>query len=411
MLTDAIYTGLAGMQAYSQGLEVISNNVANLNTTGFKTATPNFEDLVFQNTGGALSGDPADGQSGAGVEVTTTTDSFAQGQLSASSDPLDAAISGNGFFVLNNSGTTLYTRAGQFEIDKNGFLVDATTQAQVMFSTDKVPVGSLNVNAFQTDAPVATTTVTLAGNLVQGDTATTTGTTPVPTTYQTPAITVFDASGATETITVKFTEDSTNPLLWTAEVEDANGAVIGSQKVTFNADGTLAADTSITATVTPTSAPKFDIKVNLGSAKTYAGVTDLGSAGTSSIQAQHVDGQAIGALTAYSFTSQGQLKATYSNGDTKTLGTLVLAKFQTDKQLKEVGNGDFASVSGSPILGTALGQGLGSVEGGQIEMSNVDLTNQFTDLIIIQRGYQAGSQMVSTANDMIQQLLNMGHGQ
>ena len=194
------------------------------------------------------------------------------------------------------------------------------------------------------------------------------------------------------------------------DLPNFNGKVIGTQQVTFNSDGTLAKDTTITATITPQSAPKFTVKFKLGSAGQFAGVTDIATGAASTVQAFHVDGQAVGALTQYAFTDKGELQATYSNGDTKTIGTLVLAHFETQDQLKEIGNADFVGIAAAPMLGTALGDGLGRVVGGQIEMSNVDLTSQFTDLIIIQRGYQAGSQMVSTANDMMQQLLDMSRG-
>jgi flagellar hook protein FlgE len=403
-MMDAIYTGLSGMQAYSTGLDVISNNVANLNTVGFKTSTPVFQDLVMQNATASLNGEPANSASGAGVQAHTLTQSFAQGQLSATNAPLDAAIDGNGFFILNDNGTTLYTRAGRFEVDKNGDVVDTTTQAQVMFSTPTTTLGPLNVNSSQTDPPVVTTTVTLSGNLMQNTTT--------PTTFTTQAITVYDSSGVSETLTVQFAENATNPLQWTAQVKDASGTVIGTQNLTFNADGTPAADsTSITATVTPASAPKFNVTFNLGTAGTFGGVTSTAGGSTSSVQAAHVDGQALGTLTQYAFTNAGQLQITYSNGDTKTIGTLVLARFETQDQLKEVSNGAFLAAGGArPALGAPLDAGLGSIQGGNLEMSNVDLTTQFTSLITIERGYQAGSQMVSAAGDMMQQLLDMSRG-
>ncbi len=401
---DAIYTGLSGMQAYSKGLDVISNNVANLNTVGFKTSTPVFQDLVFQSATASLNGEPANSPSGAGVKAQTLTQSFAQGQLSATNAPLDAAIDGNGFFVLNDNGTTLYTRAGRFEVNKNGDLVDTTTQAQVMFSTPTTTLGPLNVNSSQTDPPIATTTVTLSGNLVQNTTT--------PTTFTTSPITVYDSSGTSETLTVHFAQNATNPLQWTAQVEDASNNVIGSQTLTFNADGTpVTGSTSITATVAPKSAPNFNVTFNLGAAGAFGGVTSTAGGTTSTVQAAHVDGQALGTLTQYAFTNSGQLQITYSNGDTKTIGTLVLARFETQDQLKEVSNGAFIAAGGAnPTLGAPLDEGLGSIVGGNLEMSNVDLTTQFTALITIERGYQAGSQMVSAAGDMMQQVIDMSRG-
>ena len=163
--------------------------------------------------------------------------------------------------------------------------------------------------------------------------------------------------------------------------------------------------------MTPTSAPKFNVTFNLGAAGAFAGVTSTAGGSTSTVQAVHVDGQALGTLTQYAFTNAGQLQITYSNGDTKTIGTLVLARFETEDQLKEVSNGAFISAGAArPTLGAPLDEGLGSIQGGNLEMSNVDLTTQFTDLITIERGYQAGSQMVSAAGDMMQQLIDMARG-
>lgn len=405
-MMDAIYNSLSGMQAYSKGLDVISNNVANLNTVGFKSSTPVFQDLVSQSAEASLSGEPENSESGAGVTAQSLTQSFAEGPISQTGAPLNAAIDGNGFFVLNDKGTTLYTRAGQFEVDKNGYVVDTTTQAQVMFSTPTTTLGPLNVNSSQTDPPIVTTTVNLSGNLVQNTTT--------PTTFTTTAIPVYDSSGATENLTVHFAQNATNPLQWTAQVEDASNNVLGSQTLTFNSNGTLASgSTTITAAVTPTSAPKFNVTFNLGASGSYSGVTSTAAASgtTSTVQAAHVDGQALGTFTQYAFTNSGQLQITYSNGDTKTIGTLVLAGFATQDQLKEVSNGAFVAAGGAnPTLGSPLDQGLGSIEGGNLEQSNVDLTTQFTDLITIERGYQAGSQLVSAAGDMMQQLIDMERG-
>jgi flagellar hook protein FlgE len=404
-MMDAIYTGLAGMQSYSQGLNVISNNVSNLNTVGFKLSTPLFEDVVYQRPGASVTDAPVDRSPGAGVQTRSEVTSFAEGQLESTNNPLDAAIDGNGLFVLNDSGTTLYTRAGQFEIDKDGNIVDTSTKATVLFT----PAGGgaaapLNVNAFQTDEPAATTTVNLVGNLSSDATTTT---------YDTPAVTVYDASGASQTVTVHFVRNATNPLQWTAEVHDAAGKAVGSQALTFNADGTPTADSlSVVGTITPKTGSAFKVTFNLGTAGTFTGVTDTANGGTAStVQSSKVDGQALGTLTTYQFTGLGELKATYSNGDTKTLGTLVLARFETPDQMKAVGNGAFVAQGGAqPLTGAPLNNGLGRVVGGQVEQSNVDLTAQFTALIIVQRGYQAGSQMVSTASEMMQQLIDMAKG-
>lgn len=400
---SAIYTGMSGMEAYQQGLEVIGNNVANLNTTGFKFTEPLFEDVETQTGTGGFTGDPGTPTNGGGVAVDNSHVSFSQGNESATGDPLDAAVNGLGFFVVNLNGSTYYTRAGNFQFDKNGDLIETATSAKVMVSTSGSASGSFNINAYNSYPPTTTTTIQLSGNLAR------TGQT---TSYNLPNITVVDSAGGTETLQSSFTQSTSNPLSWTVQVTDANNKTVGTGTILFDADGTPdAANKPIALTVTPTGLPAFNVNLSIGSAGSFSGVTSLNTAATSQLQVASQDGVQLGSLTGTAFADDGSLTLTYSNGKTLTPAKLVLAQFNAPQELKQLDNGMFAATGNTtPLLGAPLSSNFGSIVGGEVEMSNVDLSQQFTELIVIQRGYQASSQITSIANDMMQQLLTMGSG-
>jgi flagellar hook protein FlgE len=399
-MLNSVYTGLAGMLAYSRGLDVISNNVANLNTPGFKSSEALFRDLVFQSRTGAMTSSPSTTGGGSGVTSDTTRTSFRQGELRTTGNPLDASIDGSGFFILEQNGQLVYTRVGQFEVDKDGFVIDRRTKAKVMFTTDGAAAGPINIEALRTMSPKPTSEVTLVGNLAREGTTTTFDTTP---------ITIVDSSGGKRTVTVKFVRDATDPLKWTVEVRDDKSAVIGTGALNFGADGTpAAADARVSVTITPTSGTAFDVAFVLGKTGSFSGLTSLSGTSASQVQSTKQNGIELGTLTQFAFTDKGDLKLSYSNGETKEAGRVLLARFDTPDQLTALGDGLFAGTgSARPIVGAGLSTGLGRIVGGQVELSNVDLTEQFTDLIIIQRGFQASSQMTSVASEMMQQLIDM----
>ena len=185
--------------------------------------------------------------------------------------------------------------------------------------------------------------------------------------------------------------------------------VLGNGEIRFDANGTPATDASrVTIKVKATGVEDFDVVLNFGAAGSFAGVTSPATSTASQLQILRQDGLAVGSLTRTEFDDKGQLKLTYSNGKTEVAGSLVLAQFDAPEQLQALGNGMFAAAeSASRRLGSALSSGLGRIVGGRLEMSNVELTQQFTDLIIMQRGYQASSQISSVANELIQTLLAM----
>lgn len=397
----SIYTALAGMHAYSQGLNVISNNVANLNTPGFKLSDPLFREIVYRQiqasdgNGGGLR------PQGAGVESTAAGLNFGQGEPRETGNSLDVAIDGSGFFVLKqDDGSYRYTRAGQFTFDSDGILVERTTGAKVLVNSTEGANDFLNINDFRAHAPKATNTVTLGGTLARaGSNAT----------YELPGITVYDSAGTSVTVRARLTRNTTDPLRWTMEVLGPANAVVGSGTVVFNDNGTPSEEGNmVKIPITATGGQPFEVTFNFGAHGTYSGASSPVTSTTSALQVQRQDGIPIGSLTKSEFDEQGQLKLTYSNGQTRTAAMLVLAQFENPEQLKALGGGMFTMKDGvEQRLGQAMVSGLGRILGGTVEMSNVDLTRQFTDLIILQRGYQASSQVSSIANELIQTLLAM----
>ncbi len=399
-MLGALYTAQSGMTAFETGLTIIGNNVSNLNTPGYKATEPIFSDVEVQTRAGAMLGSEGSPTDGAGVTVKDSDASFAQGQFQQTGNPLDAGVNGEGFFVVDQNGAYVYTRDGQFQIDSNGDLVDTANGAKVMVSTSSTAIGSFNVNSYLTYPPKATTTVNLSGNLARsGQTGA----------YTLPNITVDDGSGGTETLSAVFTQSTTNPLQWSVTVKNSQNTSVGTGTLTFGTDGTPAAGTTdIPVTVTPTSGAAFTVNFAFGTSGSFAGVTSISGQASSQLQVQSQDGIALGVLTQTTFDSSGNVTLTYSNSQTLTPAQLLLAQFEAPQQLEALGTGMYAAVGGAkPTLGAPGTTNFGSIEAGQIEMSNVDLTQQLTDLIVIQRGYQASSQISQVANQMMQQLLQM----
>jgi flagellar hook protein FlgE len=403
-MLGAIYTSLSGLTAFSQGLEVISNNVANLNTPGFKLSDPLFRELIYQQQRSPGSRGPELRPAGSGVAIDSTAMSFRAGELRDTGNPLDAAIDGTGFFVLDLNGQQVFTRAGQFEFNADGILVERVTGAKVLVSSPTQAQGFFDLNSARVFEPRATSEVTLTGSLARASGSSAT--------FELPNVTVFDAAGQSTVLRARLTRNANDPLLWTVEILKTDGSVAGQGAIAFNENGTPAeASSVVNVTIDPTSGEPFDVAFNFGTAGSFTGVTAPATNQTSQLQILRQNGLAVGSLTKTEFDDHGNLRLTYSNGETTTVATLVLAQFDSPEQLQSLGRSLFAANDLTrPLLGSALSSGLGRIVGAKIEMSNVELTSQFTDLIIMQRGYQASSQVSSIANEMIQQLLAMDRG-
>lgn len=435
-------TALSALNAVSTGIDVVGNNLANLNTTGYKQSVVSFHDLVTQSLGAGL----GETQVGFGVAAPLTNRQFTQGALPASTGVLDAAISGDGFFVVRDAATNsqLYTRAGDFQIDKAGNLLTSTGQrvqgwtgvAGVLNTTGaigdiQIPVGSLR-------QPKASTAFSVSANLnasavagvKSGDTADT---------FSTPVNTV-DSLGNPLVVTVTFTKDATTPRQWNYQITVPATATADGLKAI--ADGKAATPpvevTSIAlniggATPSTTGVITFDDLGRLSSPAnaadgaipvTIAGLTDnaadmpltfnlYNTDGTPAItqfsqpsatSAVAADGVPAAQLLKVGIGDGGEVLAQYSNGTQEVVAQLALAAIRNPGSLLAVGNNNYEAGSGTalPAIGVANTGGRGQIEGGVLESSTVDIAREFTNLIVLQRAYQANGKVI-TAGDQLSQ--------
>ena len=393
-MLGAIYIGLSGMNAYSKGLQTISNNVANLNSLGFKATSTSFTD-VFNYGGGGLtfSRGTDEQQSGNGVHFGEGQIDFRQGDLRQSEGDLDLAIQGSGFLVLLDGDRTYYARTGQFVVDKDGYISQQGTENHLAVLDEAGRAVALNIDDKRTSAPIATTKVSFADNL--SSTATTATVSDVA---------VYDSLGGKQTWQVKFDAvANSSPREWTITVLDQNGRTVGTSTLKFIGSTVDPSTSTLTITDNPAGADPLSVELDFSS-----GVTSFSSGTASTLRASSVDGNGVGALTSVTVDTEGQIKLTYSNEKTDLLGAVAIADFRDPQQLDRVGGGLLEDRHGARgrLLSSGT-DGIGKLVSKQLEASNVDLSQQFGDLILIQRGFQASSQVVSISNDMIQQLFGI----
>lgn len=403
-MLQALFSGLSGLLSFSKGLSVISNNVANLNTPGFKGSQLQFEDLFYQYQGNAQNGDGQGAlQVGNGVTTNSTQTSFKAGDMRQTGNPLDAAIDGYGFFILRDGGQTFYTRSGQFKIDGDGYIVDKNNGARLASGASGSLLQDINITPFKTEPAKATSQVQIGGNLNR-DTA-------ASGSYSLQNIDVYDAVGTDHKLTAKFVNNSgTVAGSWLVDLSDAQGNSVGSGEIRFNGDGSLASGyNTVTFSYAPGGAPSTSVTLDFGSPNTFTNTTSF--SGQSKLSVRSQNGYAAGALTNTTFDSQGYVTMTYSNGQSAKHQRLALAWFNDLQSLKLQGGGLFVNANDQPVeVGSPSAGIMGKIVPQKVELSNVKLTEQFTDMIVIQRGYQASSQVISVSNQMMQQLLGIRSG-
>lgn len=392
-MLGAIYVGLSGMNAYSRGLQTISNNVANLNSPGFKSTIASFSD-VFSYGGGGLTffKGLSNGAAGNGVRFAEARVDFAQGDLRQSEGDLDLAIQGAGFLVLLKDGKTYYGRTGQFQVDKDGFVVQQGTEYRLGVLDGAGRAVALNIDSKRTSAPKATTSVKFADNLSSSAITATIA-----------DVAVYDSRGGKQTWQAKFDKVSGQIGEWTVTVTDGTGATVGSKTLKFIGSAVDPATSKLVFTANPDEADALSVEFDFSS-----GVSSFSSGTVSTLRAASVDGSAVGALTTVTVDELGQIKLSYSNSKTESVGFVAIADFRNPQQLRRLSGGLFESVGNDPgRLLASNTDGIGRLVSKQAEASNVDLSEQFGELILIQRGFQASSQVVSATNDMIQQLFGI----
>lgn len=391
-MLGAIYTALSGMDAYSDGLMTISNNVANLNTSGYKAEDVSFDELVNSGGDGFLGQQSQAG--GYGVTLASPYTDFSQGQLQQTDSGLDLGIQGNGFLVVYNNGTEYYLRTGSFSVAPNGYITDQQGDQLAVLNADNQPE-ALNISSEETNPPAATTSISFTNNLSSSGTTATVS-----------DIAVYDSQGTehnwTVTIDNPTTDSSGTGTDWTVTVTDSNGDTVGTGTIDFaNGSPVSSADT---LTVTESVAGAADLNVTLD----FSGVTSYSAGTTSTISTENVNGNALGTMTGVSVDTNGVVQIAYSNGQTVAAGSVALANFQDPQALQLLSGGLYKnSQTNLPQYFASGAAGIGTLESSEIEASNVNLSTEFGDLILIERGYQACSEVVSIANDMIQTLFGV----
>jgi flagellar hook protein FlgE len=391
-MLDSIHVGVTGLLGHQQGLRVIANNTANMNTPGYKSSTLAFADLFYANSPGA-GGNTV--QLGHGLNTAGTHLNFTQGELRQTGGEFDLAMDGEGLFMLRNAqGQTRYTRAGEFQFNADGVFVNRADGSKVVGMDAAGTLGDITIDGLRLSAGKGTTTARFTGNLSSTAPEQTVG-----------AVKVFDSLGQEHTLSVKFTNtDATKAGSWKVELFEGTTAV-ASTEIVF-VDGKPSAETSkLTVTYTPSGRPAQQLLLDFA-----ADVTSFASGGLSTLAMSSQDGFAPGSLTKVAFDAAGTLVATYSNGQTAKGSRLALGRFATPDAVEDLGGNLFGEAGGIAWQHGVAGEtGFGSVRSGMLEMSNVDLSREFSDLVVMQRGYQAASQVISTANDMLQELFGMKH--
>lgn len=400
---------LTGLQADSVALNTIGNNLANLNTTAFKKQTTIFQDLFYQNIGTSGSGDSL--QVGVGTRVSGTSSSFAQGSLTTTQNATDMALSGNGFFLVERGQSQALTRAGNFQMDAAGKLI-TTSGESVMGYGVKGGVVNLNGGLVGLQLPVGqseiaqpTTNVAMTTSLDSSAAVGTQFTSPVQ---------LFDSLGQGHSATVSYTK--TGPLTWNYAVALPGGDATGtptnnSGTLTFNSAGTLVSPAGNVAGVTfpglVDGASDLTFNFNMYDANGAPTVTQ--TAGSSNTSSTTQDGYSAGSYQGFSVDGQGVVSASFSNGRTAKVGQVALALVSNTDGLTRAGANDYLATdaSGGITVGTANVGGRGAIEGAALEQSNVDISAEFSDLIVAQRAFEANSKTVTTFDSVTQQAINM----
>ncbi len=432
-MMTSLYTGISGMNANGTALAVIGDNIANLNTDGFKSSRITFGDVLSQ----TVSGGAGSSQVGRGVMIKEVATQFTQGAFESTGNALDLAIDGDGFFQVRNGNAKLYTRAGQFSLDKDGkvvnpdgyvlqaFLADASgkisgTIGDLVFSnapSQAEPTTSsevaVNLNASET---AQTTAFTLDGN---GD-----GVNDDPANYNSSTtVSVYDSLGGDHKVTLYFSKTAANTwevnyVYDNPDTADPNKLVLaGTQALSFDTDGALIDDNSGTpitfdfgtSVVSPQS---ISFNFGTGTGETPAGTGFDGTTqyeSTFSVSNATQNGYGAGTFKNITFNENGTVSAVFTNGQSRVIGQMALGRFLDPGSLSKLGRNMFAETydSGPAVIGAPEESGIGRLLSNTLELSNVDLAQEFVKMIAAQRAFQANSKIITTTDEMMQELVNL----
>lgn len=405
---------LSGLNAASADLKVTGNNIANASTNGFKSSRTEFADVFAVSTGGGGST-----TIGSGVRLANVAQEFSQGNIDFTSSTLDLAINGEGFFVLSDNGSQIYSRAGAYSVDRDGYIVNSSGQRLQVFSpignsSTNFNTGSLNdLQVSQTEgAPNATSQIDMNLNLDASDSvnAAALNINDASTYNYSTSFSVFDSVGVEHSSTVYFKK--TGALNWDAYMYVDGNPVTHSGgtpavPITFGADGLVS-----TVNGSATTALTFD-NYAVSGANPLSMTVDFGNivqyGGNYAVNSLTQDGYAKGKLSGLSVSDEGVISARFTNGQSNALGKVALASFPNPGELRQVGDTNWAETysSGQALVSESGTGSLGLIQSGALESSNVDIAKELIGLITAQRNFQANSQVISTADTITQTIINI----
>lgn len=414
---------LSGLNAASSDLKVTGNNIANAGTNGFKSSRAEFADVYATSLGGV-----SNTAVGGGVRLAQVAQQFAQGNIEFTNNNLDLAINGEGFYVLDDGGSKVFTRAGAFKVDRDGYVVNSSSQRLQVFSpiansSTDFNTGSLNnlQISLTEGAPNPTSSVNMSINLNASDTsagavAAFNPATPASYDYST-SYTVYDSLGAQHTATMYFLKDNTTNNTWntwlyadngTTSTNVTQGGGTAFSTLTFASDGSLATVNGSAATaLTYDNLTMSNGAAPLALTLDYGALTQFG--GDFAVNGLSQNGFATGRLTGLDLDATGVVSARYTNGQSTALGKVALANFANVQGLRQLGETNWAETfgSGGALVGEAGTASFGLIQSGALESSNVDIAEQLINLITAQRNFQANSQVISTADTVTQTIINI----
>jgi len=405
--------GLSGLSGAAKNLDVIGNNIANSTTVGFKSSVTQFADVYatsLTGTGGL--------QIGIGSQVAAVAQQFTQGSTSITNNPLDVAINGEGFFRLNNNGALTYSRNGQFQLDKNGYVVNNSGLRLTGYGLDAsgnlvaATPGDIRIS-FADISPKATANAAVVLNLDSRQAQPTVGVFNAGNALSynhSTSVTSYDSLGNPHALTLYFVKTAVaNQWNVHAQLDGAStvafgaGAVGAPTTINFGATGQLTTAMPVSVTSAVTTGATSPLVFNLS----LTGSTQFGS--NFGVNTITQDGYSSGRIAGLAIANDGIIQGRYTNGQSKTLGQVTLANFVNPRGLQSMGNNQWAetSESGQPTVGSPGSGTLGIVQSGAVEDSNVDLTAELVNLIIAQRMYQANAQTVRAQDQILQTLINL----
>lgn len=422
-ILSSLYTGISGLQAQGEALSIYGDNIANASTVGFKVSRPEFQDVVAKSLKGLLGGN----QIGRGTKLAAVNPIFSQGSIVQTESPTDLALSGDGFFTLDGVDGQSFSRNGAFHFDKDGKLINADGYQVIGFQADdkgKITskLGHISVDRTVIDAK-KTSEVKLFMNLdlradkrLQFDPKR-----PDQTAQFATGATVFDTAGTAHVLSLYF--NKTDDGVWTWRAMAKGEEVVGGKpgemseqargRLIFDTDGRLKEQIMDKATFNfnKGALPDQAIRFNFGNDKKNGGdglaVTQYGTASEAYKTSQ--DGYTAGTLAGMTFNDDGTLTAIYSNGENINIAQVAIAKFENNEGLFKVGQNRFreSRLSGQPTIGAPQTGGRGRISSKTIESSTTDIANEFINLMTSQRNFQANSKVISTSDEMLQEVINL----